>query len=80
MHAHTFATPERMQAPSQMLRGVAGTCAPVAGVAAEPFVLGGSICPAPRQARVDVAHPSMATAWFSGSDRDFGSSAGGGPV
>lgn len=31
MHAHIHATPERTQAPAQMLRGVAGPCAPLGG-------------------------------------------------
>ncbi|HEX6910992.1 MAG TPA: hypothetical protein VF142_11375 [Longimicrobium sp.] len=76
MHAHLFAIQERMQAPSQILRGVAGSCAPMADVAAVFAGLRGS-CPAPRQdACVGASSPST-TAWKRGWDDDFGSSAGG---
>lgn len=75
MHAHSFATQERTQASPQMLRGVAGSCVPVPGVPAATPVLGGGI----RGGRAEAANPSAKT-WFSGSDGDFGSSVGEGPV
>lgn len=79
MHAHTFATQERTPAPSQNLRGVAGSCAPVAGFAAPSFVLRGSLCPASRRSDMWYPWPGMA---ISGSDSevDFGRLVGGGPV
>ena len=79
MHAHVFPTQERTLAPSQNLRGVAGTCAPVAGFAAPSFALRGSLCPAPRRSDTWYPWPGMA---IVGSDSkvDFGSLVGGGPV
>ena len=75
MHAHTFATQERTPAPSQNLRGVAGSSAPVAGFAAPSFVLRGSLCPAPRRSG------APALDWRIGSgSKGFGNLAGGGPV
>jgi hypothetical protein len=73
MHAHAFATQERTQAPPQMLRGVAGGCAPLAARGLRDSSFG-------EVGRVEkTAYPSTAS-WIGGSDRDFGSSAGGGLV
>ena len=79
MHAQPFATQERTPAPSQNLRGVAGACVRVEGIAAPAFELGGRRIPAPRRGgRVD-AWPGAAG---SGSDSyvDFEIFGGGVPV
>lgn len=73
MQAHAFATQERTHAPPQMLRGVAGCCVPVAARGLRDTSLG-------KAGRVEkTAYPSTAS-WIGGTDGDFGSSAGGGPV
>lgn len=79
MHAHSFATPERTLAPSQMLRGVAGACAVAAGNEAPSFTLPDSARPAPR--RLDSWYPCPGMG-ISGLDWDvdFGNLVGGGPV
>lgn len=79
MHAHSYATPERTQAPAQMLRGVAGACAPLAGGVGRSRELPGF------SGRVwgsidFVGGTTAPRKWSGGLDRDFGSSVGGGPV
>lgn len=79
MHAHTFVTPERTPAPSQNLRGVAGACVRVEGIAAPAFALRGTRFPAPRLGgRVDAWRRAAG----SGSDSyvDFENLGGGVPV
>ncbi len=85
MHAHPFATQERTLAPSQMLRGVAGSCAAVPGVQAKPGVKAKSITRSssvgPDSRRLDTWYPCPGM----GSGRldkevDFGNLVGGGPV
>jgi hypothetical protein len=79
MHAHSFVTQERTQAPSQSMRGVAGSCAPVEGVTAS-CTLRGRSCPAPRRG-VDARYPwpGEAIGGLDG-DVDFGRLVEGGPV
>jgi hypothetical protein len=79
MHAHDYPTPERTQAPAQMLRGVANACARLAGGTARSRVLRGS-------SRRSSGSASFACGtipsrkWNGGLDRDFGSFVGGRPV
>jgi hypothetical protein len=79
MHAHTFATQKRTMAPSQTLRGVAGSCAAVKGSKAPSSKRGGGSCPA--TPRSDARYP-WPSAPVGGLDRevDFGSLVEGGPV
>jgi hypothetical protein len=79
MHAHTFATQERTPAPSQILRGVAGSCAPVAGRKASSLTRSSTVRPAPRRLDSWVPCPGMG---FGSLDKevDFGNLVGGGPV
>lgn len=80
MQAHAHATRERMQAPAQMLRGVTGPCAcPVDGGMPSRVLRGSIRREAGRDDLVGGTIPPR-TSWGSGSDRDFGSSVGGGPV
>ncbi|HEX6042161.1 hypothetical protein [Longimicrobium sp.] len=79
MHVHANATPERTQAPAQMLRGVAGSCAPLAGSVAPSRVL------RRRSHRglgstTRVNESGSSRKWIRGLDRDFGNSVGGKPV
>jgi hypothetical protein len=79
MHAHSFATQKRTPAPSQILRGVAGSCAPVAGVETSSIKRSSSVRPAPRRLDSWYPWPGMG---FSGLDKDvdWGNLVGGGPV
>ncbi|HST57905.1 MAG TPA: hypothetical protein VLK84_04385 [Longimicrobium sp.] len=79
MHAHSFATQERTLAPSQILRGVAVSCAPVAGTKASSITRSSSVRPAKR--RLDSWYPCPGMG-FSGLDKDvdWGNLVGGGPV
>jgi hypothetical protein len=78
MHAQTFATRKRTQAPSQQMRGVAVLCA--AATRRKPSsILAGSVYPAPRRSRrVEATYPCSGT--WCGLDRDFGNPVGGGPA
>jgi hypothetical protein len=80
MHAHTFATQERTLAPSQILRGVAGSCATAKGAKAPSFTRRGSLCPASWGGE-DKRYPRPGMD-RSGPDStvDFGSLVEGGPV
>jgi hypothetical protein len=80
MHAHTFATQERTLAPSQILRGVAGSCATVKGTKAPSFTQRESLCPAPwRGEDKRYSRPGMDRSDLD-SKVDFGSLVEGGPV
>ena len=79
MHAHPFATQERTPAPSQDLRGVAGACVRVEGIAAPAFALRGRRFPAPpRGGRVDTWPGAAGSGWDSYVD--FEKFGGGVPV
>lgn len=77
MHAHFF--PKRTLAPSQILRGVAGSCVAVAGRKSSSLTRSSSVRPAPRRLDSWVPCPGMG---ISGLDKevDFGNLVGGGPV
>jgi hypothetical protein len=80
MHAHTFSTQKRTPAPSQILRGEAGSCAAVERNTAKSLVLCGSLCPAPRRSE-DARYPwPGAAARGLDSIVDWGNLVEGGPV